>query len=335
MSTLTKRRIIGGVAATFLTIGLFWAYQRYAKASQLAELNRLSAELRKAPRGKNEELMKKIRVQMAKLTPDQRMDFFEKGMDDRIDEYFKKTPAERKAWLAEMSKNRRAFGGPPGKGQRPTVKGKAGTAKGKTLAKGKTGAANGKGQMGGRAWRWQGWSWRWRWVAAEAVAGRHSGAACPAAPRAARQDDPPATRQACGIRCGHARPTRRRRRRRRRIRRRRIRWRRRETLSRCLLRALLDHPRDGIRTAQDDHSSSVLRDRADVIIARSACSSMGGPTRIRSSAVPLHDRDGPQDAVASLSDDLDQDSLGASAVELAVEDLFPGSEIEFAGGDRR
>ncbi len=150
MTTTTKRRILGGVAATFLTIGLFWAYQKYAKASQLDELNRLSAQLREAPRGKNEELMKKFRVQMAKLTPDERMDFFEKGMDDRIDEYFKKTPAERKAWLDEMSKNRRRFGGPPGKGQWPTAKGKTGAAKGKTLAKGKAGDPNGKGQWGGR-----------------------------------------------------------------------------------------------------------------------------------------------------------------------------------------
>jgi hypothetical protein len=148
MTTQTKRRIIGGVAATFLTIGLFWAYQKYSKASQLAELNRLSAQLREAPRGKNEELMKKFRVQMAKLTPDERMDFFEKGMDDRIDEYFKKTPAERKAFLANMSKNRGRFGGPPGKGQRPPAK--AGTAKGKTFAKGKMGGGNTKGQMGGR-----------------------------------------------------------------------------------------------------------------------------------------------------------------------------------------
>ncbi len=150
MTTTTKRRILGGVAATFLTIGLFWAYQRYAKASQLDELNRLSAQFREAPRGKNEELMKKFRVQMEKLTPDERMDFFEKGMDDRIDEYFKKSPAERKAWLDEMSKNRRRFGGPPGKGQRPTVKGKTATAKGKTLAKAKTGTASGKGQWAGR-----------------------------------------------------------------------------------------------------------------------------------------------------------------------------------------
>ena len=150
MTTTTKRRILGGVAATFITIGLSWGYQRYSKASQLEELNRLSAELRAAPRGKNEELMKKFRAQMAKLTPDERMDFFEKGMDDRIDEYFKKTPEERKAWLAEMSKNRGRFGGPPGKGQRSTVKGKSGTAKGKTLANGKTGTGTGKGQWGGR-----------------------------------------------------------------------------------------------------------------------------------------------------------------------------------------
>lgn len=150
MTTQTKRRILGGVAATFLTTGLFWAYQRYAHASQLDEMNKLSAQLRAAPRGKNEELMKKFRVQMTKLTPDERMDFFEKGMDDQVDKYFEKSPAERKAWLAEMSKNRRRFGGPPGKGQRPTVKGKTGTAKGKTLAKGTTGTAKGKGQWGGR-----------------------------------------------------------------------------------------------------------------------------------------------------------------------------------------
>ncbi|MEJ7636635.1 MAG: hypothetical protein WKF75_01280 [Singulisphaera sp.] len=191
MTTQTKRRILGGVAATFLTTGLFWAYQRYAQASQLDEMNKLSAQLRAAPRGKNEELMKKFRVQMAKLTPDERMDFFEKGMDDRIDEYFKKSPAERKAWLAEMSKNRRRFGGPPGKGQRPTVKGKTGTARGKTLAKGTTGTAKGKGEW---------------WCLAVAVvvlaaAGRGGGAvvgealraACPAASRAARQDNPRAT----------------------------------------------------------------------------------------------------------------------------------------------
>jgi hypothetical protein len=151
MTTTTKRRILGGVAATFMTIGLFWAYQKYSKASQMDELNRLSAELRKAPFGQNEELMKKFRVQMAKLTPDERMDFFEKGMDDRIDEYFKKTPEERKAWLDGMTKNRGRFGGTQGKGQRPPAKGKTAATRGRTLAKGKTGGASGKGQWGGRA----------------------------------------------------------------------------------------------------------------------------------------------------------------------------------------
>ena len=159
MTTQTKRRIIGGVAATFITIGLFWGYQKYARASRMNELDRLSAQLREAPRDQREELSKKFRVQMAKLTPDERRDYFEgrmevmeKQMDDRIDEYFKKTPEERKAWLDEMSKNRRRFGGPPGKGQRPTAKGKAktGTAKGKTLAKGKTGGASREGSVGGR-----------------------------------------------------------------------------------------------------------------------------------------------------------------------------------------
>jgi len=53
MTTQTKRRILGGVAATFLTTGLFWAYQRYAHASQLDEMNKLSAQLHAAPRGKN------------------------------------------------------------------------------------------------------------------------------------------------------------------------------------------------------------------------------------------------------------------------------------------
>ncbi len=157
MTTTTKRRILGGVAATFLSIGMFWGYQKYASASRFDELSKLSAQLREGPRGKNEEVMKKFRDEMAKLSPDDRRAFFEKGMedmekkmDDRIDEYFEKTPAERKAWLDEMSKNRRRFGGPPGKGQRPTAKGKSGAAKGKTLAKGKTGSASGKGQMAGR-----------------------------------------------------------------------------------------------------------------------------------------------------------------------------------------
>jgi hypothetical protein len=157
MTTQTKRRIIGGVAATFITIGLFWGYQKYARASRMNELDRLSAQLREAPRDKREELSKKLRDQMAKLSPDERRDYFEgrmevmeKQMDDRIDEYFKKTPAERKAFLANMSKNRGRFGGPPGKGQRPPAKAKAGTAKGKTFAKGKMGGGNTRGQMGGR-----------------------------------------------------------------------------------------------------------------------------------------------------------------------------------------
>ncbi len=157
MTTQTKRRIIGGVAATFMTIGLFWGYQKYARASRMNELDRLSAQLREAPRDQREGLSKKFRDQMAKLSPDERRDYFEgrmevmeKQMDDRIDEYFEKTPEERKAWLAEMSKNRRRFGGPPGKGQRPTAK-KSVTAKGKTFAKGRTGGGTtGKGQMGGR-----------------------------------------------------------------------------------------------------------------------------------------------------------------------------------------
>ena len=46
MTTQTKRRIIGGVAATFMTIGLFWGYQKYARASRMNELDRLSAQLR-------------------------------------------------------------------------------------------------------------------------------------------------------------------------------------------------------------------------------------------------------------------------------------------------
>jgi hypothetical protein len=155
MTTQTKRRIIGGVAATFITIGLFWGYQKYARASRMNELDRLSAQLREAPRDQREALSKKLRDQMAKLSPDERRDYFEgrmevmeKQMDDRIDEYFKKTPEERKTFLADMSKNRGRFGGPPGKGQRPPAK--AGTAKGKTFAKGKMGGGNTRGQMGGR-----------------------------------------------------------------------------------------------------------------------------------------------------------------------------------------
>jgi hypothetical protein len=35
-----------------------------------------------------------------------------------------------------------------------------------------------------------------------------------------------------------------------------------------------------------------------------------------------------------LPDDLDQHALGASTVELAVEDLLPGAEVEFPLGDR-
>ena len=69
MTTQTKRRIIGGVAATFITIGLFWGYQKYAKASRLNELDKLSAQLREAPRDQREELLKKFRAQMAKPHP--------------------------------------------------------------------------------------------------------------------------------------------------------------------------------------------------------------------------------------------------------------------------
>src|SRR5438270_875479 len=35
-----------------------------------------------------------------------------------------------------------------------------------------------------------------------------------------------------------------------------------------------------------------------------------------------------------LADDLDQDPLGTSAVELAVEDLLPGAEVQLSLGDR-
>src|SRR5262245_57608847 len=40
------------------------------------------------------------------------------------------------------------------------------------------------------------------------------------------------------------------------------------------------------------------------------------------------------DAAASLPDDLDEHPLGAVAVELAVEDLLPGAEVELPPGDR-
>src|SRR4051812_11942298 len=127
MTTQTKRRIIYGVATAFITIGLFWGYQRYARAARMSELDKLSAQLREAPREKREELSKKFRAKVEKLSPDERRGYFEgrmevmeKKMDDRIDEYFNKTPEERKTFLADMSKNRTRFGGPPGKGQRPT-----------------------------------------------------------------------------------------------------------------------------------------------------------------------------------------------------------------------
>ena len=51
-------------------------------------------------------------------------------------------------------------------------------------------------------------------------------------------------------------------------------------------------------------------------------------------SVPLHrcltQREGP----GSLADDLDQDALLSAAVELAVEDLLPGSEVELPACDR-
>ena len=213
MTTQTKRRIIGGVAATFITIGLFWGYQKYARASRMNELDRLSAQLREAPRDQREELSKKLRDQMAKLSPDERRDYFEgrmevmeKQMDDRIDEYFKKTPEERKTFLADMSKNRRRFGGPPGKGQGPPAKAKAkaGTAKGKTFAKGKMGGGNTKGQMGGRQGGGRGGPGGGGGWGGGGGRGMSSRAARPAGSRAARQDEPRATRQAFGILRGHA-----------------------------------------------------------------------------------------------------------------------------------
>ncbi len=45
-------------------------------------------------------------------------------------------------------------------------------------------------------------------------------------------------------------------------------------------------------------------------------------------------QEGPFALRALLSDHLDQNTLGAAAVELAVEDLFPGAEVEFASSDR-
>ena len=188
MTTQTKRRIIGGVAATFITIGLFWGYQKYARASRMNELDRLSAQLREAPRDQREELSKKFRDQMAKLTPDERRDYFEnrmevmeKQMDDRIDEYFKKTPEERKAWLAEMSKNRRRFGGPPGKGQRPPAKAKTADREREDLREGEDGGRDREGSDGGTARRRPWWSRRWRRVGRRRWQGRDSRAACPAA----------------------------------------------------------------------------------------------------------------------------------------------------------
>jgi hypothetical protein len=41
----------------------------------------------------------------------------------------------------------------------------------------------------------------------------------------------------------------------------------------------------------------------------------------------------PEKTPFSLPDDLDQDTLRAVAVELAVENLFPGAEVQLAPGD--
>src|ERR1039458_4983161 len=45
-------------------------------------------------------------------------------------------------------------------------------------------------------------------------------------------------------------------------------------------------------------------------------------------------RKGADDCRNLLAEHLDQDALGAAAVEFAVEDLFPGAEVELAGRDR-
>ena len=128
MTTQTKRRTIGGLSATFITIGCL-GLPEIRRASRTNELEQLSAQLREAPCDQRRELSKKFRDQMAELSDDERSDYFEnrmeameKQMDDRIDEYLEKTLEEWKTWLAEMSKLRRRFGGPPGKGEKPTAK---------------------------------------------------------------------------------------------------------------------------------------------------------------------------------------------------------------------
>src|SRR3954447_24457596 len=47
-----------------------------------------------------------------------------------------------------------------------------------------------------------------------------------------------------------------------------------------------------------------------------------------------HPRAAPERARASLADDLDHQPLVAAPVELGVEDLLPGPEVELSLGDR-
>ena len=178
MTTQTKRRIIGGVAATFITIGLFWGYQKYAKASRLNELNRLSAAASRGTAREERRTHEEVPGPDGEAHPRRAHGLLREGW--RME----------KRWMtgSTSTSRRPRRSGRPGSTRCPRIdgasvalrgkargrprRGRRRPRKGRLWRRGRRGARKGRVSRG-TAWRRPWWSWRWRRLGgvAEAVAG--------------------------------------------------------------------------------------------------------------------------------------------------------------------
>lgn len=117
--TKNRTRLVIGALGLLLLIGLGWAVGAYRSSARIARVQALAEQVSALPPEQSKAAREQLRVEMARLSPDQRRQVFEQGFDRRLDAYFAASPSERTAMLDRMIARFRSRPGSDGPRTRP------------------------------------------------------------------------------------------------------------------------------------------------------------------------------------------------------------------------